>query len=106
MLGGIFHLHSNFERTFCKQTVETLVRCRVTWRLIWVCNVCLQKGRYIGIYGLTLFIWETPKRDTFTNSEDPAEIPHNLLRLIRSSDKKIRFLIQHTVQPATLMTGY
>ena len=53
-----------------------------------------QKGGYIGIYGLTLCIWETPKRDTFTNSEDPDEIPHNLLRLIRSSDKKIQCFLK------------
>ena len=26
MLGGIFHFHSNFNRTFWKQTVETLIR--------------------------------------------------------------------------------
>ena len=24
-LGGIFHLYSNFDRTFCKQAVETLI---------------------------------------------------------------------------------
>ena len=26
LLGGIFPSHSNFNRTFCKQTVETLIR--------------------------------------------------------------------------------
>ena len=26
VLGGIFHCYSNFNRTFCKQTVETLIR--------------------------------------------------------------------------------
>ena len=27
-LGGIFHFYSNFNSKFCKQTVETLIRCR------------------------------------------------------------------------------
>ena len=26
MLGGIFHIYSHFNRTLCKQTVETLIR--------------------------------------------------------------------------------
>ena len=34
LLGGIFHFYSNFNSTFCKQTVETLIRCTV-------CTVCL-----------------------------------------------------------------
>ena len=34
MLGGIFHVYKNFNRTFCKQTVETMVRRRVQRRLI------------------------------------------------------------------------
>ena len=34
-----FHFYSNFDRTFSKQTVETLVRRRVLRRLIWVCTV-------------------------------------------------------------------
>ena len=25
ILGGIFHFYSNFDRAFCKQTVETLI---------------------------------------------------------------------------------
>ena len=42
MLGGIFHLYSNFDRNFCKQPVETLIRRRVLLRLIWGCTVCLR----------------------------------------------------------------
>ena len=46
--GCIVHFYSNFNRTFCKQTVETLIRRRLIWaslfayipqkdvRLIWV----------------------------------------------------------------------
>ena len=41
VLGGIFHSYSNFNRTFCELTVETLIRRRVLRRLIWVCAVCL-----------------------------------------------------------------
>ena len=26
LLGGILHVYSNFNRTFCKQTLETLIR--------------------------------------------------------------------------------
>ena len=25
LLGGSFHFYSNFDRTFCKQTIETLI---------------------------------------------------------------------------------
>ena len=35
----IFYSLSN--RIFCKQTVETLIKRRVLWRLIWVCTVCI-----------------------------------------------------------------
>ena len=42
MLGGIFHFYSNFERTFCKQTVETVIRCHLLWCLVWVCTICLR----------------------------------------------------------------
>ena len=37
----VFHFYSNFNRTFCKQTVKTLIRSHVLWRLSWVCLVCL-----------------------------------------------------------------
>ena len=38
--GGIFHFYSTFNRKFCKQTVENLIRRRVLRRLIWFCTVC------------------------------------------------------------------
>ena len=41
VLGGIFHFYSHSNRTFCEQTVETLIRSCVLRRLIWVCAVCL-----------------------------------------------------------------
>ena len=36
---GIFHFHSNFNRIFCKQTVEALIRRRVMRYLISRCAV-------------------------------------------------------------------
>ena len=45
VLDGMFHFCSNFNRTFCKQTVSILIRHRVLHCLIWVCTVflCLTK---------------------------------------------------------------
>ena len=44
----------NFDRTFCKQTVETLIRCRILQRLIWVWTICLRPTkRTPGLYGLS-----------------------------------------------------
>ena len=42
-----------FDRNSCKQTVETLIICRVLRRLIWVCTVCLcPKNGTLGYYWL------------------------------------------------------
>ena len=51
--GWYFHFYSNSDRTFCKQTVKTLVRRCVQQRLIWVCPVfiCPTK-RTLHLYGL------------------------------------------------------
>ena len=35
------HFYSNFIRTFCKQTLVTLIRRCILRRLIWVCTFCL-----------------------------------------------------------------
>ena len=44
---------SNFNRTFQKQTVETLIRCRRTLHLVWVCTVWLcPTKRMLGLHGL------------------------------------------------------
>ena len=44
---------SNFNRTFSKKTVETLIRRRVLQCLVWVCTVCLcSTKRTLGLYGL------------------------------------------------------
>ena len=51
-VGWYFSFYSNFNRTFCKQTVETLIRRRVLWRLVWICIVCLcPTKRTLGFYG-------------------------------------------------------
>ena len=52
-LDGIFHFYSNLDRTVCKQTVETLIRRCIVWRLIWVCTVCRCPTKWmLGLYGL------------------------------------------------------
>ena len=44
---------SIFQRNFCKQTAETLIRRCILRRLIWVSTVCLRPTkRTLGLYGL------------------------------------------------------
>ena len=51
-VGRYFSFYSNFNRTFCKQTVEILIRPHVLWRLVWVYIVCLRPTkRTLGFYG-------------------------------------------------------
>ena len=55
LFGGIFHFYLNFNRTFFKQTVDTLVRRHIMWRLNWVCTACLcPTKRRLGLYGLII----------------------------------------------------
>ena len=59
VFGGIYRFYSNFNWTICKQTVETLIRRHVlrTWRLIWVCTVCLCPiKRTLSLYGLIVHV--------------------------------------------------
>ena len=55
-MDDIFNSYSNFDRTICKQTVETLIRHRKLRRLILDCTVylCPTKGT-LGLYGLNNF---------------------------------------------------
>ena len=39
MFVGSLHFYSNFNRWFCKQTVESLTRRHILRRLIWFCTV-------------------------------------------------------------------
>ena len=50
-----FHFCSKLNGAFRTQTVETLIRCRIPRRLIWVYTVCLcpTTKRTLGLYGLT-----------------------------------------------------
>ena len=50
-----FSSYSNFTRTFCKQTVETLIRRHILRHLIWFCPVCLcPSKRRLDLYELIL----------------------------------------------------
>ena len=59
VLGVIFHIYSNSNRTFCEQTVGTLIGRRVLQHLIWDCTVCLcPTKRTLDLYGLkSLLKW-------------------------------------------------
>ena len=49
-----FNCYANVDRTFCKQTVETLVRRRILRRLIGVCTICIcPTKRMLRLHGLT-----------------------------------------------------
>ena len=55
-VGWNFHFYSNFNRTFCKQIVETLIRPHILWCLIWVFTICLcPKKKMLGLYGLKFY---------------------------------------------------
>ena len=57
LLGGSFHFYSNFNRIFCKQTVETLIRRRILRRLIRGCTVCLcLTRRMLRLYWLNMIV--------------------------------------------------
>ena len=51
--GAFFYFEFIFGRISCKQIVQTLIKCHVLWRLIWVCTVCLcPKNGTLGLYRL------------------------------------------------------
>ena len=51
LLCGIFY--SNFKISFCKQTVENLIKHQVLQHLIWFCTVCwYPKHSPLGLYWL------------------------------------------------------
>ena len=71
-LGGIYRFCSNSDRTFCKQTVENLIRRHNLWRLVWVCTVCLHPTkRMLGLYNMGLII--------FANSLDPDQDRNSII---------------------------
>ena len=40
-VSGLFRFNSIFDGKSCKQTLKTMIRRHVMWRLILVCTVCL-----------------------------------------------------------------
>ena len=74
LLGCIFRFHSNFKRTFCMQTVESLIR-----RLIGVFAVCLcPTKRTLGLYGLidiSMKIYSIPMHESVRM--DPDQTRHD-----------------------------
>ena len=61
LLVDILHFYSNFDRTFCKLTMENLIRCRMLRHLIWLCTVCqCPTKRTLGLYGLSSHIRKRP----------------------------------------------
>ena len=57
LLGGIFHFDSICKRNFSLQTVDTLVRRHVMWRLIYVSAVCLcPTKKTVGLNTLTCLV--------------------------------------------------
>ena len=64
LLGCIFHFYLISYRAFCKQTVETLIRCRIPQRLIWVCTVCLcPTKKRLDLYGFIMMKSIQPSRN-------------------------------------------
>ena len=52
---GIFLLFGNFNKAFCKQTIQNRIRRHKMWRLIRFCTVytCKKDVRRICLYGIT-----------------------------------------------------
>ena len=54
--GMRFHFYFISNRNSCKQTVETLIRHRNVWRLIWVCTVCLGSHEWVSYWRYVYFL--------------------------------------------------
>ena len=68
---GVIFIFLNFNRTFSKQTVETLIRYRVLLGLIWFCTVYLcPTKRTLGICGL-IALYEKMPFPCLRNEEKP-----------------------------------
>ena len=46
--------YCNFDRTFCKQTLETRIKCCILQHLIWICTDCPCPTK--GMLGLKILI--------------------------------------------------
>ena len=67
LLSGSFHLYLNVDRTFCKQTVETLIRRRIVRRLVWISTVCISPTK--RTLGLNLLMFECSSASIFCEGE-------------------------------------
>ena len=57
LLGVVFHSYSNFNRTSCKQRLESLIRHCSLWRLVLACTFCLCPAkRTLVLKGLNTFV--------------------------------------------------
>ena len=91
--------YSIFDRTFCKQTEDTLTRRRVLWLLIWVCTVCclfMSHKRTLGISRRYWVRWVTVNNMIYWPIL-PLEsvVVKHIYHLARfgDSDMKISFLL-------------
>ena len=58
LLGSKFQFHSNFNGTFCEQTVQNLIRCLILQHLIWFYTVCrCPIKRILGLNRLTIYLF-------------------------------------------------
>ena len=48
----MFQIHPNFDRIFCKQTMEPPIRRSV----LWVCTVCLCPTKNNGLYNVHVWV--------------------------------------------------
>ena len=73
-----------FYRNSCEQTVNTLTRCRVLRRLIWVYTVCLcPKNGTPGLYWLTICMsWGTAKPSKLHLCENTYQLAYLDSRII------------------------
>ena len=59
-LGSNLQCHPNSKSTFCKQTLQNMIRRRIhaVWRLIWFCTVCLCLIIWtLGLLGYEAYEW-------------------------------------------------
>ena len=67
LLDDIFHFYLNCDRKLCKQTMETLIRRRIVWRLVWVSTVCTCPTK--RTLGLNWLMFECSSASIFCEGE-------------------------------------
>ena len=73
VLGSNLKFHSKSKSTFCKQTMQYLIRCHILWHLIWLCTVCwypINGPRLIWVnFQAVYFFIQLACRYVFTNKQ-------------------------------------